>query len=121
METLVERIEVSEAARERTKVILLTLGGQWSVQAGFERLGVSRTRFQELRRRLLDGAARAVEERPAGRPRRARRMDPAYVEAMRAGIDSLKYEIRSLQAQLAIARSDAADAVEARLAQKAGR
>ena len=30
-------------------------------------------------------------------------------------------KIRSLQAQLAIARNDAADAVEARLAQKAGR
>jgi len=121
METLVERIEVSEAARERTKVILLTVCGQWSVQAGFERLGVSRTRFQDLRRRMLDGAAHAVEERPAGRPRRARRVDPAYVEAMRAGIDALKYEIRSLQAQLTIARSGAADAVEARLAQKAGR
>jgi len=121
METLVERLAVSETARERTKVILLTLSGGWSVQQGLDRLGLSRTRFQDLRRRLLEGAAHAVEGRPVGRPRREEHVDPETVEAMRWAIRQLKHELRSARAQLAIARSGAAQAVEARLAGKAMR
>ncbi len=70
METLVERTEASPEARERTKVILLTLARHWSVQDGCAHLGVKRTRFQDLRRRMLCGATRALEEGAAGRPRR---------------------------------------------------
>ena len=121
MESLVERIEASRAARERTKVILLTLAGQWSVRAGFDRLGVSRTRFQDLRRRCLDGAARAVEERPAGRPRRVARVDPDLVPVLRRCIQELKGDIRRLRTELHLARSGVGEVIERRRTAKAVR
>jgi hypothetical protein len=69
MSPLLEAIEASPVARERTKVILLTLSGHWSVREGYERLGMKRTRFQDLRRQLLEAAVRALEGGVAGRPR----------------------------------------------------
>ena len=69
MTTLVGAIEASETARERMKVMLLTICGHWSVRDGFERLGLGRTQFQTLRRRMLDGAVRALEPGLSGRPR----------------------------------------------------
>ena len=66
MTALVDLAGASEMARERAKVMLLTLGGGWSVHDGLARLGVSRTRFQDLRRTMLRAAVSALEERPAG-------------------------------------------------------
>ena len=121
MATLVERTEASPEARERTKVILLTLARHWSVQDGCARLGVGRTRFQDLRRRMLRGAARALEEGAAGRPRRHE--DRAYGETrgLRRRIAELERELRRSEAELDIARSEAGRAVERRLAAKAVR
>ncbi len=47
-EPLVDRTQASGQARERAKVILLTLGRDVSVREGCERLRISRTRFQDL-------------------------------------------------------------------------
>ena len=55
METLVQGIEVSEVARERAKVMLLTLGGQWSVRDGYERLGMKRDEVEAEIKRLEEG------------------------------------------------------------------
>ena len=52
MAALVDQTRSSREARERTKVILLTLTQEASVQAGYEQLGMGRTRFQDLRRRM---------------------------------------------------------------------
>ncbi len=121
METLVERTEASPQAHERTKVILLTLARHWSVQDGCERLGVGRTRFQDLRRRMLSGAARALEEGAAGRPRRLDDREPPQMRALRRRIAELEGELRRSETELDIARSDAGRAVQRRLATKAVR
>ena len=93
MATLVGVIPASEAARERTKVMLLTLSGQWSVRDGYERLGMGRTQFQKLRRRMLEGAVGALEPGLAGRPRaRTRRRESSH-------------ELRALEHTLQIARA----------------
>jgi hypothetical protein len=115
METLVDRTRASREARERTKVILLTLTRQWSVRNGYERLGVGRTRFQDLRRRMIRGAVWAVEERAVGRPRRAVEPEPRETLALRRRIGELEHELLVVRAELDIARSGAAKAVEARL------
>jgi hypothetical protein len=93
MSTLVGAIEASEAARERTKVMLLTICGDWSVRDGFERLGMGRTQFQKLRRRMLEGAVRALEPGLAGRPR------------ARVLSDDSAHEKRALEHTLRIARA----------------
>jgi hypothetical protein len=118
METLVNGVEASRVAHERTKVILLTLSREWSVRDGYERLGVGRTRFQDLRRRMIRGAVWAVEERAVGRPRRA--VDPERLETLelRHRIGELEHALRVARAELDIARSSAAEAVEARLLAK---
>jgi hypothetical protein len=114
METLVERLEASELARERTKVVLLTLGGQWSVKDGYERLGMKRTRFQDLRSRMLRAALYALEEGAAGRPRSAQAGRSRREIRLESRVCELKQEVRSVRAQLDIAESDVGAAVRAR-------
>jgi len=121
METLVERTEASPEARERTKVILLTLARHWSVEDGCERLRLGRTRFQDLRRRMLRGAARALEEGAAGRPRRHEDRAACEMRGLRRRIGELEHGLRRCEAELDVARSEAGRAVERRLAVKAVR
>lgn len=97
MSTLVGVIEASETARERTKVMLLTICGDWSVRDGFERLGMGRTQFQKLRRRMLEGAVRALEPGLAGRPRaRVRRREDSGEK------QALEHTLRIARAQVDI-------------------
>lgn len=121
MTTLVERIEASQAARERAKVILLTLSRQWSVEAGCTRLGVKRTRFQDLRRRMIRGAVAALEEKSAGRPPSPRVEEPAEVCSLRQRVQELEHELRCRQVELEIVRGGVADAVARRLAAREAR
>ncbi|MHC4850059.1 MAG: helix-turn-helix domain-containing protein [Planctomycetota bacterium] len=100
MEPLVEAIEASEPARERAKVLLLTIAGQWSVQQGCEHLGLSRTRLQDLRRRMLEAAVGALEGGAAGRPRRRKPREEACLEQLRAQVVSLTHELRLARAEV---------------------
>ena len=61
MPLLIDRIEASPLARERAKVMLQTLARQCSVQSGCTTLGMGRTRFQDLRRRMIGAAVGALE------------------------------------------------------------
>lgn len=122
MEPLVDRTRASRAARDRLKVILHTLGGTRSVEEGCRRLNVKRTRFQDLRRRMIEFAAWGLEERAVGRPACAEEAEPEVETALRARVFELEHELLLLEAQFDIASSGAAEAVAARLALKrAGR
>ena len=118
LQTLVDKIEASPQARERAKVILLTLARRTSVQSGCCKLGMGRTRFQDLRQRMLGAAVGALEERAAGRPRSRVAQTCRSLAALRRRLAGLEHELRRTQAELDIARSDAAAAVTARLAAK---
>ena len=118
MQALVDGTRASRDARERTKVILLTLARESSVQTGYERLGMGRTRFQDLRRRMIEGAVQALEERPAGRPRRRRERDGSELQELRGRLVELEQELLRTRAELDVARSGAAAAVQARLVAK---
>jgi len=121
METLVDRTGASRETRERVKVILHTLSGELSVKEGYERIGVGRTRFQDLRRRMLGFAADGLEERAAGRPRLAH-LDATHEEQRLAGrVEELERHVLELETELEIACSDAAAAVRARLAARGAR
>jgi len=111
----------SEPARERAEVILRTLAGACSVEIGCRKLHVGRTRFQELRRRVLAAAVAAVEERPTGRPRSPVDQTRRALPGLRRQLLSLEQDLRLAQTELDIARSTAGPAVLRRLAQKGGR
>lgn len=65
---LAEQLVGSEAAKQRLAVILETLAGQRTVDEACGVLGVSETRFHELRNEWLQGAVGLLEPRPQGRP-----------------------------------------------------
>ena len=121
MQTLVDTIEASPQVRERASVILQTLARQCSVQTGCRCLGVGRTRFQDLRRRMMSAAVGALEEQPAGRPRLQVARTCRQLSTLRRRLAELERELRRSQVELDLARSEAGAAVTARLAAKGGR
>lgn len=100
MPSLVDRVPASREARERTKIVLLTLAGQWQVSDGMERLGVGRTRFQDLRRALLEAAVAALEPGAAGRPRQGLHPGTQEARGLRTEVAALTHELRVLRAQV---------------------
>ena len=114
MSALIDRLPASAAARERAEVILSTLGRQRSVDEACICLGIGRTRFQDLRRRLLVAAVRALEERAAGRPRLPRDPDDAEKRALRLRVAELEGELHLLRTELELATSAAGPAVARR-------
>ena len=115
MQALVDSVPASPAARERTKAIFETLAQTCSVQAGCTWLGVARTRFQDLRRRLIEAAVDSVEERAVGRPRRKTKRISRELRTLQERIVTLEHELACNRAELDIARSAAGAAVTERL------
>jgi hypothetical protein len=116
---LVDRTQASRQARERAKVILLTLTRDVSVREGCERLGLSRTRFQDLRTRLLQGAVLALEGAPLGRPRKAHGGD-TEAEALRRRIVSLERSLVHERVRVELAEAGLTPVLLRRLAARGG-
>jgi hypothetical protein len=116
MKQLVAWTPASEQARERTKVMLLTLAGQWTVQDGCARLGISRTRFQDLRRRMLTAAVSVFEHGQPGRPRQHKGRMPDCMQELKRRVRALLLENRKLRAQLELEQHGLGDKIRARLA-----
>ena len=83
----------AEADRERLKIVLSTLTGERSVKDASLSLGISETRFHELRRQALEGALSAVAPGRPGRPRRE--VDPSEAEVAR-----LEAQVKWLEEEL---------------------
>ena len=114
-----DRTKASGQARERAKVILLTLGRDVSVREGCERLGVSRTRFQDLRTRMLQGAVAAREGAVIGRPRKDRGLDPE-VEALVRRVGSLERSLVHERVRVELAEAGLTPVLLRRLASRGG-
>ena len=121
MGSLVEAIRGSETARERTKVVLLTLGGQWSVSDGYERLGMKRTRFQDLRRRMLEAAVGALEDGLAGRPRKRQASESRRLARLRRQVADLTHELQLARTQLELFACWLGPAIDERKQHRAAR
>lgn len=115
LEPLLEPIRASEMARERLRIVLLTLSGDWSVTDALDRLLISRTRFQDLRRRMLKGALAALEPGPRGRPAQVRAERLPEVARLEAENASLRLELRMAQTSLELSEGPAGAAVRRRL------
>lgn len=118
MADLLERAWANEPARERAKVMLLTISGQWSVRDGYERLGMGRTRFQDLRRRMLDAAVASLEPGCVGRPRGPTRREPRQVRRLRHEVAELTNELSRVRTLLDLSESGVGGAVRRRKAKQ---
>jgi hypothetical protein len=65
---LVERLEGSEHAKSRLKVIVETLSGQTTIPDACALLGIQESMFHKMRAQVLQAALSRLEPRPLGRP-----------------------------------------------------
>jgi hypothetical protein len=92
----IEKLEGGREPKARLRTILETVFGSVSVNDAAERLGVSPSRFSELRDQALEGALEALSPRAAGRP-------PSRCQEALAILD-LKRELREAHYQLEVER-----------------
>ncbi len=79
---LVDRLSGSDAARQRTRLMLETISGVTSVEAAAEQLGISTQRFHDLRDELLQSTIAAAEPKPLGRPAKETSVDDQISAAL---------------------------------------
>ena len=99
----VERLEGSDKAKERGRVILETMMGQWGVEEACRRLGICAQRFRQLREAFFQGALANIEDRPSGRPRRP--PEPEEAAALRQQVSELaqELEVAKVREEIALA------------------
>lgn len=97
----VRHLHGSAQAKERLRVILETMMGQWRVSEACERLGISEQRFRQLRAELFQAALERLEARPAGRPRRAE--EPKETAALCQQLAAMQRELHVAQVREEIA------------------
>ena len=100
----VERLDGSDEAKRRLRVLLEVVSGRCRIKDACARLGIKDTRLEQLRRRALLGALAALEPRPGGRPRRRSKVTAAQVEELTARVRELGLELRVAQARAEVAQ-----------------
>ena len=95
---LVNKLSGTEEAKARLKVILDTVAGQRTIEEACAELDISRSRFFELRDRVLQAAVTDLEPKPPGRPAKA-----VDVEAVQRRLKELEAEQEHLLLELEIA------------------
>lgn len=99
-----DRLEGPEELKQRLKVLLATLDGSKTVPEACEELGVSESRLHELRKEALEGALRALQPRPSGRPAKPEPATPRERE-LQAHIEALEEDLQAayVRTELALA------------------
>lgn len=90
----VERLDGADAEKHRLKIVLETLSGERSVEEACEELGVSASRFHEIRREALQAALEGLAPTPSGRRKNS---DPS---ADQERVKALEKENRELKLEL---------------------
>ncbi len=94
---LVNRLDASEHARQRVRLVLGTIAGTTSVVDAALALDVSESAFHKIREQILQGALGAAEPKPIGRP-------PAIAAAVPEGTETADQQNRRLRIELEAAR-----------------
>lgn len=103
---LVDRLDGSEDAKHRLKIVLETLQGKRSVAEAMEILGVSESRFHVIREKALAAAISGLEPAQRGRPPVQGETPPdgaSEVEALRREIEQLKEALAREKARADVA------------------
>jgi len=100
---LVGRVQGSEHAKTRLRVILETLAGERRIASACADLGMNEAAFHKLRMRTLQDAVASLEPRPVGRPRSI--LTPEEIEAarLRAKNDELQRDLEAARLREEIA------------------
>ncbi len=102
----VDRLDGENEAKQRLRVILETLSGTKTIEAASAELGVSESRFHEIRSEALQGALDGLAPGVSGRPRRTEpEVDPDRLEALERENQELQAELRAsmVRTELALA------------------
>jgi len=102
---VVERLDGSELAKDRLRVILDSLAGKKSIEEACQELGIGQAAFFKLRTRALSETMASLEPRPMGRPRKERKEEEEQVEALEKEVMRLKLELEAawLREEIALA------------------
>jgi hypothetical protein len=91
-----DHLDGDDEAKRRLRILLETLSGERSVESACEVLGVSASRFHELRREALQAALDGLAPGASGRPKRKDpEVDPKRLEALERENDELKFELQA--------------------------
>lgn len=103
---LAAKIEVPDETKCRLQVILETIAGTKTIADACSELGLSASRFHELRNDALAGAAAALAPKPLGRPPAAPEAPPeleAKVRELEAKNKELTIELKAAETRELIA------------------
>lgn len=90
------------AEKERLKAILATLSGELPAKEASEQLGVSESRFHELRQAALKGMLSGLAPRPPGRPPKERESPDVQALQERVAWLEEELEISRLRTEIAM-------------------
>jgi transposase-like protein len=94
---LVSKMDASDAAKEKVRLVLETLSAKISVKEAAARLDVTESRFHQIRDQILLGMLNAAEPKAAGRPAEPENPAQATVEHLQARIRELSSELEISQ------------------------
>jgi hypothetical protein len=94
---LVERLEGSEHAKTRLKIILETLAGQRTILDACEELDIQESMFHRVRSEVLQTALCRLEPRPLGRPPQTRSSDEQRVADLEEENRQLRIEVQAVE------------------------
>jgi hypothetical protein len=100
---LVETLDGSEDAKRKLRIILETVTGKRSVEEACDALGIGPAAFHKLRSRTLQDAIHSLEPRPVGRPRKEVPKEASEIEALKAEVWQLKFDLQAARIREEIA------------------
>ena len=98
-----DKLQGSETAKLRAKVILETMAGTLRLQEACAILGVSEQRFHQLREEMMTAAVNALEPGQAGRPAQVSTPEKEQVLELKQQLAEKNIELRAAQARAEIA------------------
>lgn len=100
----VDKLDASEHAKERLRVILEVTSGDLTRKEGAALLGLSERTYRELRDRAFGGALESLEPRPTGRPRKHSLSNAEQrVQVLQDELEALQLELKTAQVREEIA------------------
>jgi transposase-like protein len=91
-----DQIAGSSMAKERLKIIMETISGERTVEDACRLLGLSESRFHELRNEALQAAMAALEPKPKGRPAApAPSPEALEIQKLREQVTELSLEVKA--------------------------
>jgi hypothetical protein len=98
-----DKLEGSDTAKKRAKVILATLAGTMRLKEACAHLNISEQRFHQLREEMMAAALKALEPGHAGRPAQVLTPAEQQVAALEQKLADQEVELRAAKARAEIA------------------